>query len=951
LRLGNKKGNGNTEAVLLFGTLFMMFAAGFFIVDDASTLTSTSNLITGFAALPSEPINESNTTYSIPVESNSTLSSPSNETIPELNSTVAQPNATIIEELNATLNETNSTVIINETNTTQTNTTVQNATITNTTQTNQTIPSQNTTSQNNTVPLNETIPEEPMMNAMAEPEIETGGKFSVMDYPSCPDIGGNWDVSSPYTLNESIVCSNITISAALTIDSATAGNISVNITAYSINITASGSMNGDYKGYKGGTNDANNAKGPGAGGHATYAGGGGAGHGGYGGDGSIYTSGSVGGSSYGNFSNPFTIGSGGGAARYTRGGDGGGAVFINVTDTLLIDGIITADGEQDTHINSNNDDYDAGGGSGGSIYIIANTISGSGSISADGGCGEYGCDYTGTWYGGGGAGGRVAIYYDTYELTGDITAKGNFGCTYTDCSLGGDGGAGTVYLKDNVDSYGSLIIENMGTAHPNRGSANQKITNISGENIFKSIVVKNAGMINIKGNMTSQNDINVTNSSYFIASGGITNASRINVLSSSTFAHHENDDIDNNMTLTITASNMTIDSTSSINLDYKGYAGVYRANGQGPGAGFYDTSDDGGGAGHGGIGGYGRATQSGSDGYAYPGESYGSFSNPITLGSSGGANYLGVATGGDGGGAVFINITDTLTIEGSITADGGDDLTTTNQADYDNGGGSGGSVYIITDTISGSGSISADGGCGEYGCDYTGGNYWSGGGGAGGRIAVYYNTYALTGEITAKGGFGNNYPSNNPGPGDGGAGTIYLKDNADTYANLIIKNMGTAHPNRGSADPAGTNVSSGNTFKNIIIKNASDLKMSGSITSQNDFNITGSSYLTLAGTAQTANMKVISSSILRHYENDDIDNNMTLNIIAGNMTIDSTSSINLDYRGYAGVYRADGKGPGGGGYDISDDGGGAGHGGAGGMGRPAAAAGVAYGNLTHPTTL
>ena len=77
---------------------------------------------------------------------------------------------------------------------------------------------------------------------------------------------------------------------------------------------------------------------------------------------------------------------------------------------------------------------------------------------------------------------------------------------------------------------------------------------------------------------------------------------------------------------------------------------------------------------------------------------------------------------GEGGGSVRLNISGTLVIDGSVTANGG------NGGGGIWGGSSGGSIYITAENLQGSGTIRANGGD-------TG--YQSGGGG-GGRIAIYF---------------------------------------------------------------------------------------------------------------------------------------------------------------------------------------------------------------------
>ena len=117
------------------------------------------------------------------------------------------------------------------------------------------------------------------------------------------------------------------------------------------------------------------------------------------------------------------------------------------------------------------------------------------------------------------------------------------------------------------------------------------------------------------------------------------------------------------------------------------------------------------------------------------GSSYGSALKPVDFGS-GGASYE--ISGGEGGGSVRLNISGTLVIDGSVTANGG------NGGGGISGGGSGGSIYITAENLQGSGTIRANGGD-------TG--YQSGGGG-GGRIAIYFRNSSFSGTSTVTGGTG-----------------------------------------------------------------------------------------------------------------------------------------------------------------------------------------------------
>jgi hypothetical protein len=154
--------------------------------------------------------------------------------------------------------------------------------------------------------------------------------------------------------------------------------------------------------------------------------------------------------------------------------------------------------------------------------------------------------------------------------------------------------------------------------------------------------------------------------------------------------------------VTINADNMTIEENAAISANSLGF--VY--NNRGPAQTGYSG------------GGYGGRGGPGYDG-TWGAPVYGSPSEPTALGSAG--RHYGCA--GSGGGAVKLNVADTFTIDGAVTANGQD-----GSGCCDNGGGAGGSIWIVTDTLAGSGAMTADGGNG------TG----KGGAGSGGRIAVYF---------------------------------------------------------------------------------------------------------------------------------------------------------------------------------------------------------------------
>ena len=166
----------------------------------------------------------------------------------------------------------------------------------------------------------------------------------------------------------------------------------------------------------------------------------------------------------------------------------------------------------------------------------------------------------------------------------------------------------------------------------------------------------------------------------------------------------------------IQCTNLSIAADGAINVAGKGYlGGVASANGNGPGGG--TAGNEGAGGGYGGSGGYG-----GNTGWHPPGAAYGSIMLPTDPGSGGGSCNPDPRLGssGNGGGAVWLEVAATATVDGMILADGAGSWGL-------GGGGAGGSVYLKATTLLGNGSITAKG-CG------TSWSFSSGGGG--GRISL-----------------------------------------------------------------------------------------------------------------------------------------------------------------------------------------------------------------------
>ena len=173
----------------------------------------------------------------------------------------------------------------------------------------------------------------------------------------------------------------------------------------------------------------------------------GAGHGGSGGR----VNGRGAGLSYGDLYQPYVFGSAGGPGLgNTPGGTGGGVIWINVTGTFHIDGIVSANGGPAA-------ENGAGGGSGGSIWVFCTEIKGYGKITVNGGAGSNLSSSPGS----GGAGGRLAVYF---EVNRTMTGFGyhSWGGRAGDRDTAENGGAGTAFIYHMVEEHRTLIVDNGG---------------------------------------------------------------------------------------------------------------------------------------------------------------------------------------------------------------------------------------------------------------------------------------------------------------------------------------------------------------------------------------------------------------------------------------------------------------------------------------------------------
>lgn len=139
---------------------------------------------------------------------------------------------------------------------------------------------------------------------------------------------------------------------------------------------------------------------------------------------------------YGSAAYPYDPGCG--AAKTGIGSHGGGAVFLDLSGSLTVNGAILAEGSE---VNGSN----GGGGSGGGILINCKTLTGTGSILANG---HLGNSFSLSYGRCAGSGGRIAIHYNPEEQ-----AKVLSDCK-VEISAHGGGGGGMTPITRAVNSSG-----------------------------------------------------------------------------------------------------------------------------------------------------------------------------------------------------------------------------------------------------------------------------------------------------------------------------------------------------------------------------------------------------------------------------------------------------------------------------------------------------------------
>ncbi len=645
-------------------------------------------------------------------------------------------------------------------------------------------------------------------------------------------------------------------------------------------ITAASVINMNFKGFPAGYTS-NGAGGATTTGASTVNKGGA--HGGLGGLGASGSNGLT----YDSLSQPADPGGGSGANA------GGGYVKITTSDFFLT-GRILADGASAVCCS---------GGAGGGIFVTATgSVSGNGSMQANGGIGT---DVNN----GAGGGGRIAFHYDSSQ-------PGNGALSPTFQAYGGTnagavannlGGAGTIYVEQtdvHVAGQGGVTIDN-----------NNVVTGRSTpipSGTYSTLVSKNRGLAdNTGGTLTITDTVQLTNAGTLIASTmTVTNAV---TLVTSSILRHESTTSSTVYRLDVTAGSVSVDATSAIDVDGRGFPAGYTSNGAG-GVTTVGASTSNAGGSHGGPGGIGLVGAAAA--------AYDNITQPVDPGSGSGVEAGSV---GLGGGYAKIT-TGALTLNGNITANG-TRVTST-------GGGGGGLWIITTGSVSGTGTIRANG---------ADASEINNGAGGGGRIAFYYDSSQpgnslLSPTFQAFGG-------NDSGAATsriGGAGTLYIE-----RTNVDVSGRGAITVDNNSITTSRITPIANGTYGSILSKNRAIAEnASGTLTFTDSVTVNNNGLLSASTLTVTNAVTLTNSSVLTHSTTTS-STVYRLNLTSGSLSVDATSSVNADGRGFPAGYTTNGTG-GVTSVGASTSNAGGSHAGRGGLGA-AGTATAAYDSLTQPT--
>ncbi len=547
-----------------------------------------------------------------------------------------------------------------------------------------------------------------------------------------------------------------------------------------LTIDAGGKIDANAKGFAGGLAAGTAGYGPGKG----SAGQSGAGHGGAGGQG---------GGPYDSLTLPILPGSGGGCTYYPDwpGGCGGGAVYIDASGTITVNGTIEASGSPQSDVGGR---WSNGGGSGGAIYLHGRTLIGTkGTVLANGGYGG--------WKGvAEGGGGRIAVVVDAAAQSNAPRPQVTFSAMNFD---GKSGERGTVYFSD-ASALPTIFAS--GGCRIFGASSSWSSTSLTVSNAYVSmdqlpVSLTLSGNLTIMGSSTGRLDIGTTGNLGFgtltCDSLLVTNRGRMNVFSGlgTTIAGASNvgalvtvthdiviasnswiqpcSHLTNGGSVLFRAGNVRIAAGGKFSADQKGFdGGAQGQDGYGTGKGGGTVAGGAGGGGYGGGGGLGH-------GGGAAGITYGDEMKPVDPGSGGGGGgWQFDDAGGFGGGLVRIEaLKGTVQVDGLVTANGGPGKINATRV---GGAGAGGGIYIRCKNFAGGSSSQTNlqaNGAASPGYGWT----WGGGGG-GGRIAVWRVTDTFQGQVTTLGGI-----SKGVAAYDGATGTAHFVQIAPSGTVLLLR--------------------------------------------------------------------------------------------------------------------------------------------------------------------
>ena len=453
-----------------------------------------------------------------------------------------------------------------------------------------------------------------------------------------------------------------------------------------------------------------------------------------------------------------------------------------------------------------------GDGGGAIRLIVSGTLANHGTISANG---------TSGGNSGGGAGGSIWVTTGTLAGAGTFMANGAGGSGGV--TAGGGGGRVAIYYTVDGGFNRAAVTASAGAASATAGSV---------------YLLENGAHLRVPTALALPPDTNasyanvtVENGATFTLGGGSTLTVIVAVL------------VTGNATIlvqgknttglvegqwrgagsTIAAASLQVDAGSRISADAQGYA-----SNRGPGG----ANDIYIGGTHGGRG---------SGNAASP---YGSYLAPTDLGSGGGP-WGG--SWGDGGGAIRLSVSGTLTNHGTISANG--------TSGGNSGGGAGGSIWVSAGTLGGAGTFMANGAGGSGGVTA---------GGGGGRVAIYY---------TVDGGFNRATVTASAGTASATAGSVYLLESG---AHLRVPTA-LALPPDTSATFASVTVENGATF---TLGGGSTLTVTGAVL------MTGNATILVQGKNTTG---LVGEQWL----------GAGATIHAGSLQVNAGSRISADAQGYA----------------------------------------------------